>query len=35
VAGVVSQQTIGEAIRTAHAEGRSGAADADGAEVVG
>ena len=35
VAGVVSQQTIGEAIRTAHAEGRSGAADADDAEVVG
>ncbi|WP_030940035.1 ABC transporter ATP-binding protein [Streptomyces sp. NRRL S-646] len=35
VAGVVSQQTIGEAIRTAHAEGRSGADDADDAEVVG
>ncbi|WP_123968125.1 ABC transporter ATP-binding protein [Streptomyces sp. TLI_185] len=35
VAGVVSQQTIGEAIRTAHAEGSSGADDADDAEVVG
>jgi osmoprotectant transport system ATP-binding protein len=30
--GVVSQQTIGEAIRTAHAEGRS---DADEAKVAG
>ncbi|GAA3785868.1 ABC transporter ATP-binding protein [Streptomyces coacervatus] len=35
VAGVVSQQTIGEAIRTAHAEGRSDADDADDAKVAG